>query len=319
MFLKRAVQQIHLQVFLIVAAALLAILRFFVFSDMSVTCPSLFPEPALPCLPLAGLSFLLLGVSVFFLHVFLRQRRLVENRKYYPLVLLPLFLSLFLRAGDWFALSFMVVFCGFFLPAVFSVYSKESYRQNAGVAVGMLCGCMGMFYAPLLLLLPFYYGLLFSQRLANFRSLLLPLAGLALWSLYVGVFCFLTDFHAVSIVRHLKSQWCCLSFRLPGVSRLVLLAWGLMLVLYVISTYRMIRTLYSKNILIRKKCVLLFFLSLFFLLLFLLSPYGNHIPLCGFAAILVAVLCEEESGLRNRFVYNVLFALCWILNLLMLC
>ena len=319
MFLKRAVQQIPLQVMFVVLAGLLALLRLFFLAGDTPSPFDPFPQFYGRYAPLlSAFSLLLLAASALFLQVFMRQTRLTENRKYYPLMLLPLVLLLFLDASDWWVLCLVLLLCGFFLPALFSVYAKESYRQNAGVVVGMLCGCMGMMDAPLLLLLLFYYGLLFAHRLANFRSLLLPLLGVALWAGYAFFFCWLLHFPSESLVRLWLSQWAGVGFRVSSAGWLQLAAYAVLLLMYVVATYRMIRSLYTKNILIRKKCILLFFLSIFFLLLHLLSPEGNLLPLGGFLVIWVMILCEEEAGLRNRIFYNICLAFCWVLDIILL-
>ena len=319
MFIKRAVQQIPLQVALVVFAGVLALLRLFVLAGDTPSPYGPLPQLYSRYSPLfAAFSLLLLAASALFLQVFMRQTRLTENRKYYPLMLLPLFVLLFAEASDWFALSLVLLLCGFFLPALFSVYAKESYRQNAGVVVGMLCGCMGMMYAPLLLLLLFYYGLLLAHRLANFRSLLLPLLGVGLWAGYAFFCCWLLNYPSDAIVRMWLSQLGGVGIHVPSAGWPMLAASAVLLLLYVVSTYRMIRSLYTKNILIRKKCILLFFLSLFFLLLHILTPEGNLLPFSGFVVTLVMILCEEEAFLRNRTFYNICFALCWALDIYLL-
>ncbi|MBO7625683.1 MAG: hypothetical protein J6S82_10350 [Bacteroidales bacterium] len=319
MFLKRAVQQIPLQVMMVVLAGLLALLRLFVLAGDTPSAFGPFPQLYSRFAPLmSAFSLLLLAASALFLQVFMRQTRLTENRKYYPLMLLPLFLLLFVEASDWFALCLVLLLCGFFLPALFSVYAKESYRQNAGVVVGMLCGCMGTMDAPLLLLLLFYYGMLFAHRLANFRSLLLPLAGVGLWAGYAFFGCRLLRFPVGRLMQMWLSQWGDIGFRAPSGDWPQLAASAVLTLLYVVSTYRMIRSLYTKNILIRKKCILLFFLSLFFLLLHLFSPAGNLLPLGGFMVILVMILCEEEAYLRNRLFCNLCLAFCWVVDIRLL-
>ena len=319
MFLKRAVQQIPLQVMLVVFTALLVLLRLFVCAGDTPSSGNPFPEGySRYSVLFDALSVVLLAASACFLQIFMRQTRLTENRKYYPLMLLPLLLLLFLKSSDWFAFCLVLLLCGLFLPVLFSVYAKESYRQNAGVVVGMLCGCMGMMDAPLLLLLLFYYGLLFAHRLANFRSLLLPLTGVGLWVGYAFFGCWLLSFPIGRLVRMWLSQWVSIGFRAPSAGWPLLAAYAVLLLLYVVSTYRMIRSLYTKNILIRKKCILLFFLSLFFLLLHLLSPEGDLLPLSGFMVILVMILCEEEAYLRNRLFFNLCFVFCWVLDILLL-
>ena len=54
------------------------------------------------------------------------------------------------------------------------------------------------------------------------------------------------------------------------------------------------------------------------LLLFLLTPYANPVPLCGFAVVLLMMLCVEEAYLKRRLLYNLLFALCWVLDVLII-
>jgi hypothetical protein len=319
MFLKRAVQQIPLQVLLVFFAGVLVLVRFFLLaSDIPASCDP-FPQLYLRYTALfAALSVLLLSASAFFLQVFMRQTRMVENRKYYPLMLLPLFLALFLQSSDGIPLLFVLLLCGFFLPAIFSVYSRESYRQNAGLVVGMMCGCLGMFYAPMVLLLIFYYVLLLTHRLANFRSLLLPAVGLALWVGYGCIGGYLMAFPMGSLLPRWLGHWTGMGFRLPDVRWPQLVGLAVLLLLYVVTGYRMIRSLYTKNILVRKKCVLLFFLSLFFLLFSLLVPEGNLFPLCGFLVSLVMILCEEEASLRNRMFHNLCFFVIWAMNLIVL-
>ena len=124
MFIKRAVQQIPLQVALVVFAGVLALLRLFVLAGDTPSPYGPLPQLYSRYSPLfAAFSLLLLAASALFLQVFMRQTRLTENRKYYPLMLLPLFVLLFAEASDWFALSLVLLLCGFFLPALFSVYA----------------------------------------------------------------------------------------------------------------------------------------------------------------------------------------------------
>lgn len=318
MFLRRAVQQIPLQFMLVAAAALLAMLRLFLFADEGPSAcePFMSAYGRNPVL-FSMLSLLLLSASAVFLQVFMRYSRMVENSKYYPLMLLPLLLLLFMQASDWVAFCFVFLFCSFVCPALFSVYVRETYRQNAGLVFGMMCGCMSLVYAPLVLLILFYYVLLGTHRLLNFRSLLLPIVGLALFAVYCCFFCYLAEFPLHSLLRYQAGQWCGLRFRLPSSGSPLPSVWALFL-LYVPVAYRIIGSLYTKNIIVRKKCVLLFFLSLFFLLLFLLTPYGNPVPLCGFAVVLLMMLCVEEAYLKRRLLYNLLFALCWVLDVLII-
>lgn len=317
MFLKRAIQQLPLQYALVFLAGLLALLRLFVFPDEGPSASGAFPEAYSHYSAwFATLSFLLMAVSMVFLQLFLRTTRLVENRKYYPAMLLPLLLLLFLRASDWFTFCFLFLLCAFCVPMLFSVYAKETYRQNTGLLFGMLCGLFSLMYAPLAVLLFFYYILLGKQRLFNLRVVLLPAIGFGLWVFYEWFFCFLFQLPFQAIFQQKWAQFAALGFRVPHLNWQVFLTWALLLLLYMVVTYRMLRSLYTKNILIREKSILLFFLSLIFLLLFLLTPYENPIPLCGFSTVLVMILCEEENFMKSRFFYNLLFGLCWLLNVL---
>lgn len=317
MFLRRAIQQLPLQYLLVFLAGLLALLRLFVFADEGPSASGAFPEAySRYSALLSCLSFLLVASSTVFLQVFMRQTRLVESRKYYPLMLLPLLLMLFLRASDWFTVCFLFLLCAFCLPMLFSVYAKETYRQNTGLLFGMLCGLFSLMYAPLAVLLAVYYVLLGKHRLFNLRALLLPVAGLGLWVFYEWFFCFLCQMSFGGLMQYRLDQFAALGFRVPHLSWQVFLSWAVLLLLYVVVTYRMLRTLYTKNILIREKSILLFFLSLLFLLLFLLTPYENPVPLCGFSVVLVMILCEEENFMKSRFFCNLLFAVCWFLNIL---
>ena len=317
MFLRRAIQQLPLQYVLVFLAGMLAMLRLFVFPDEGPSASGAFPEAYTRYSALfACLSFLLTAASAVILQLFMRQTRLVENRKYYPLMLLPLLLLLFLRASDWFAFCFLFLLCAFCFPMLFSVYAKETYRQNTGLLFGLLCGLFSLMYAPLAVLLLFYYVLLGKHRLFNLRALLLPAVGFGLWVFYEWFFCYLFQMPFQGIMQQRLAHFSALGFRIPHLGWPEFMTWALLLLLYVVVTYRMLRSLYTKNILIREKSILLFFLSLFFLLLFLLTPYGNPIPLCGFSSVLVMILCEEENFMKSRFFYNLVFVLCWFLNIL---
>lgn len=318
MFFKRAVQQIPLQILLVFFAGTLALLHIVFRGGEGVEAGLISGAFLRHRWMVVAVSFLLLAASSLFFQFFMRRVRIVENRKYYPLMLLPLFLSLFMQDVDAGALFFVMMLCGFFYPMLFSLYDRDSYRQNAGVVAGMMCGCMGLFYAPLLLLLLFYYGLLLAHRLANIRSLLLPLAGLGLWAAYCRLYCFFAEVPVERLAGRLLEQFGGMGFHLPPFGWLRVLAWSVLLLLYVVATYRMIRSLYTKNILIRKKCILLFFLSLFFILLLVLSPEGNPLPMCGFVVTLVMILCEEEAYLRSWFLMNLLLSCCWLLSIIML-
>lgn len=317
MFLKRAIQQLPIQHVLVFFAGLLSLLRLFVFPDEGPSESGLIQDiyPRFSVL-LSCVSFLLMLASAALLQLFMLRMRLVESRKYYPMMLLPLLSLLFLRASDWFAICFLFLCCALCLPMLFSVYTKETYRQNTGLLFGMLCGLLGWMYAPLAVLLLFYYVLLGKHRLFNLRALLLPLAGLGLWVFYEWFACYLFQLPFRDILRQQGSQFADLGFRTPHLGWPMFLTWTVLLLLYVTVTFRMLSSLYAKNILIRKKSILLFFLSLFFLLLFLLTPYENPIPLCGFSCVLVMILCEEENFMKSNFFYNLLFALCWLLNFL---
>ncbi|MBO4281839.1 MAG: hypothetical protein J5873_01415 [Bacteroidales bacterium] len=318
MFLKRAVQEIPLQIVLVALSGLLAFLRLWVFADAGPSVSGAFPEayahhPAV----FAMLSLLLLLSSSAFLLRMAQHAYLVEHRKFYPAMLLPLFLSLFVRASDWFPLAVLALLCLCLYPLLFAFYSK-GYRQNNGLVFGLLCALASMMYLPMALLLLFYYVMLLAHRMVNWRSLLLPVTGAGVFWLYAWLFFLCFPGTGEVCADYLSRQWQHLGFHMPQLSWRVFLPLAACLLLYVVSTYRMIRFLYVKNIAIRRKSLLLFYLSLYFLLLFLLTPLENPVPLCGFLSVLALILCEEEAFLKRRFFYNALFLCCWALNVIFL-
>ena len=170
---------------------------------------------------------------------------------------------------------------------------------------------LGLLYAPFSVLILFVYVMLVVRRLVSLRSLLQPLAGMLLVAVYLWSFCFVFDIPFLQFVEPAKAQWHALSMQPLDKPLLPLLSTAISFLLYVVVAYRMLRTLYNKNILLRRKCVLLFFLSLFFLLLTLLAPADQPVPLFAFWSVLVMVLCEEEGFMKNRFFYNLMFAFLW--------
>lgn len=315
MFLKRAVQLIPLQIVLVVLSGVLAIVRLWVFPDAGPSASGAFPDAYTKSPDMfAMLSLLLLLVSAALLLNLSHRTHLVEHRKYYPAMLLPLLLSLFVQASDWFALAVLALLCLCLYPLLFSFYSKE-YRQNNGLVFGFLCGVAALMHFSLALLLLFYYVMLLTHRMVNWRSLLLPVVGLGVCLLYAWVFFQFFPAAGEGCAAYFSSQWQSFGFQLPHVSWRVFFPLLVLLLLYVVSTFRMIRFMYAKNIAIRKKSLLLFYLSLYFLLLFLLTPWEDPVPLCGFVSVLVLILCEEEVFLKSHVFYNALFLVCWALNL----
>ena len=300
MFFKKPLQQLPLQYLLLFL--LLGLSLWQILSKSGVTL-------------LDGVCFLLLIGSAVALLLTMWNFQISERRKYYPAMLLPLLLQCFLTTAAWQAYATLFLLCACYYPLLFSVYTK-SYRLNFGILSGMLCGLLGYLHAPMLLLLLFFYATLVNQRLVSLRSLLQPLVGLLVFVLYVCACCFLFSIPFQTVTDRLLGQVKAISFVPLGQSWTVLTAAGAMLLLYMVSTYRMIRTLYTKNILLRKKCVLLFFLSLFFLLLTLFSPAENLIPLFALGSTVVMIVCEEEVFSKRHLFENAVLAVFWLTALL---
>ena len=294
MFFKRPLQQIPLQYLLLFVLAGLSLWHFLKVPGVGL------------CQALEFLGFLAAAVLLLWS---VWRFGLAEMRRYYPAMLILLLPQACLSAASWQAFAALLLLCALY-PILFSMYTK-AYRPNSGLSCGLLCGLLGLLYAPFAVLILFVYVMLVVRRLVSLRSLLQPFAGMLLVAVYLWSFCFVFDIPFMQFVDSAKAPWHALSMQPLDKPLLPLLSTVISFLLYVVVAYRMLRALYTKNILLRRKCVLLFFLSLFFLLLTLLAPADQTVPLFAFWSVLVMVLCEEEGFMKNRFIYNLMFAFLW--------
>ncbi len=300
MFLKKPIQQLPLQYAMLFALLVLSVVKFFFLDPVDV---------------LSGVSFLLLVFSAAFLQLVMWRSKLSELRRYYPAMLLLLLLLPFVEVSDWKPLLCVFLLVAFYCPILLSIYGKD-YRVNSGVFFGMVCGLLSSLYFPAILLFPLVFVLLANHRLLTFRSLLLPLVGFGLFVCYLWTGCFLFGYSFEEVVSAIVRIP--VGFEWGGWHMWQVLALGSMLLLYVCSVSHMLRSLYSRNILLRKKCGLLFFLSLCFLLMTVFTS-PSPTPLYAFAAILCMLLSEEEAYLKKYVFYNLMFAVLWVAGIASLC
>lgn len=300
MFFKKPLQNITMQYILLFLLAGLSLWHFLSDSNAGLR---------------TGFCFLMFICSAVLLLLMVWHQKLAETRKFYPAILMLLLPQTLLADATWQVFLVLFLLCGLYYTFLFSVFAKN-FSPNSEIIFGIICGMLGYLYAPLVLLLLFIYALLASRRLITLRTFLLPLVGLALFVFYEVSFCYLFDVPMSHITDRIQSQLESVTF--ASVSRPLLpqIACGVSTLLYVVAVYFMIRNLYKKNILLRKKCVLLFFLSLFFLLLILFTPSDNYIPLFAFWSVLVLILCEEETFVKNNFFYNIMFLILWIIGII---
>ena len=298
MFFKKPLQNITLQYILLFLLTGLSLWHFLSVPDAGVW---------------TGVCLLVYLGSAVLLLMTVWHHKLAELRKYYPAILMLLLPQTVLASTGWQDLFVLFLLCAFYYSFLFSIYTK-AYEPNSGISFGLLCGLLGYLYAPFVLLLLFIYALLISRRLVSVRTLLMPVVGLLIFVLYVCSFYYLFDYPLDDLVGRTQLQLKSMVFSPLNFPLIPLISCAVSLLLYIVVAYRMIRYLYKKNILLRKKCVILLFLSLYFWVLALFAPDSNHMPLLAFWSVLVMMLCEEEGFMKNRLFYNLMFFVLWVLG-----
>ncbi len=210
------------------------------------------------------------GILILYIQAIFLNKVLVDNDIVPKNSLIPAFVFLVISSAStqyltYSPLSFAILFLIISIERLFKCYGNtKSYYEILSASLSI--SLASLFFFPSITFLILIYVMLISFSLTNWRLWIIPIIGILLPYLYVLVYYFLTD-QFVENFESFELYWASLDVNALNPLIIKHLGHGIVLILFFIAALYYISHIQEKNIIIRKKMVLVVFLFLISILL----------------------------------------------------
>lgn len=262
------------------------------------------------------ITSILLSLNAFSMLLFAHRFSLLELRNYYPALLYLLFSFVFAQTLTLWGMIVIFFILWGILPILLGL-KEENILANTFI-FGLYCGIFSLIYAPLLLLLPYIYIVLFKERFFNIRAFILPLIGTGLVYGYVfaGFYLLNKTDKIPDFFNIIKTQIAGIQFfTMENTEPIFVFFLAVSVLLGGIAFFRIWRKTLSIVINRRKKYVILLIIS-FFQFAFLPFFHAAQGLFAQIAIVLLTILLFLSLPyVKKIIVYKIIFCTLFVLAL----
>ena len=260
------------------------------------------------------------GILLLYLQAMILNKILVDNDIVPKNSLIPAFVFLVVSSASahnltYTPLSFAILFLILAIERLFKCYGNTKAFSEI-LSAGLFISLASLFFFPAIVFVVMIYLILISFSLNNWRLWVIPIIVIILPYIYVYAFYFLTDRFDINI-ESFTIFWNSIGINQQNPFNITHLGHAFIIILLIISTSYYISHIQEKNIIIRKKMILIVFITCISIAL-MVSNFGNFDLLFIIAALPLSVFISFYLGdikvkrYHEYFIYLIILIIVFI-------